>query len=118
MLTLEDQLTAVLQALCPRVYPDIAPTGTASPYVVWHMYGGQAVAYVEGPQAARRNAHVQINCWAASRGAANTLSLQIAQALHAHPTLQAQALAALQAAYDEDTGLYGALQDFSLWADR
>lgn len=118
MLTLEDQLTAVLKTLCPRVFPDIAPVDTAPTYVVWHMFGGRSVNYVEGPQAGRRNANVQVNTWATSRGAANTLSLQIAEALHAHPTLQAEAMSELNATWDEETGLYGAMQDFTLWAVR
>lgn len=117
-LTLEETLTAALQALCPRVFPDVAPDGTAVPYVVWHMYGGRPAIYTEGVQADRRNAYVQINVWHPSRATCNTLSLQIADALIAHPVLQADPLNELQAAFDEDTERRGAMQDFSLWAPR
>lgn len=116
--TLEATLHQALQALCPRVYPDVAPEGTATPYVVWHQLGGMAAQYVEGPMAGRRNCLVQINVWHESRLVANQLSLDIEAALTTHPTLQAQAQSALSAAYDEDAALRGSMQDFSLWADR
>lgn len=117
-LTLEETLSAALQALCPRVYPDVAPTGVAEPYVVWHLYGGQAPSYTEGALPNQRNAYVQINVWHPSRATCNTLSLQIEAALAAHPVLQAQPLNAIMATFDEDTERRGAMQDFSIWAPR
>ena len=117
-LNLETLLAATLQPLCARAYPDVAPDGTATPYVVWHELGGRAVQYVEGPLAGRRHALVQINVWAESRAVANQLSLDIEAALVAHPSLQAEPQGALQSAYDEDAHLRGAMQDFSLWATR
>lgn len=116
--TLEETLHQALQALCPRVFPDVAPEGTATPYVVWHQLGGMAPQYIEGPMADRRNCLVQINVWHASRLVANQLSLEIEAALTTHPTLQASAQSALAGAYDEDVDLRGSMQDFSVWADR
>jgi Protein of unknown function (DUF3168) len=121
-INIETQLQAVLQTLCPRVYPDVAPDDVATPYVVWHMYGGQAVAYVNGSQAARRNAYVQVNVWGASRGECNSLSLDIAKTLTddaATPNgMAAVAISELMGAFDKDTELRGSMQDFSLWGDR
>lgn len=121
-LNIETKLQNALKTLCDRVYPDVAPAGLALPYVVWHMYGGQSVAYTSGPLAARRNAFVQINVWGDSRLQCNDLSLQIAQLLTdqaASPTgMQAEAISELTSAFDEETKLRGAMQDFSLWADR
>jgi hypothetical protein len=117
-ITLETQLQAALLPLCTRVYPDVAPDGTLTPYVVWHELGGQSVQYVDGALANRRNALVQVNVWHESRAVANQLSLDIEAALVAHPTMQAQTQGALQAAYDDDASLRGAMQDFSLWAPR
>lgn len=116
--TLENQLQAALQALCPRVYPDVSPEGTATPYIVWHLYGGVPVQYTEGPQAAQRNALVQVNVWGASRTECNTLAHTVAAALLVHPTLQATAIAEPHTAYDKELDLRGSMQDFSLWADR
>lgn len=117
-LNLESQLVAVLKSLCPRVFPDVAPSGTAAPYVVWHLYGGQAPSYVEGKLFNRRNGYVQINVWGPVRTECNTLSLQIEQALVEQSSLQATALNALSSTYDENTDLRASMQDFSLWADR
>lgn len=117
-ITLETLLATALQALCPRTFPDVAPEGTATPYVVWHILGGRTVQYVEGELATRRNALVQINVWDESRAVANLLSLEIEDALVAHTTLRAEPQGGLQSAYDEDAHLRGSMQDFSVWADR
>jgi hypothetical protein len=117
-LTLETELYNVLSALCPRVFPDVAPEGTPEPYVVWHQYGGQAPMYVEGVMADRRNCYVQINVWHESRSVCNQLSLDIEAALVAHQAMQAQPLNAISATFDEDVSLRGAMQDFSLWVVR
>lgn len=115
---LEETLHQALVALCPRVFPDVAPEGTETPYVVWHQLGGLAPQYTEGPMADRRNCLVQINVWHASRLVANKLSLDIEVALTTHPTLHAETQSAITAAYDEDVHLRGSMQDFSVWADR
>jgi hypothetical protein len=117
-LPLETALVTTLQALCPRVYFDIAPVDVPQPYIVCHQIGGQAPMYQEGAVPARRNSNVQINVWGPSREVCNTLSLQVEQALVQHPTLQAQPLNALTALYDDDTATRGAMQDFSLWEAR
>jgi hypothetical protein len=117
-INLETLLADTLKTLCQRTFPDIAPEGTATPYVVWHILGGQSVQYVEGELATRRNALVQINVWHESRAVANQLSLDIEAALVAHTTLRAEVQGALQSAYDEDADVRGAMQDFSLWANR
>ena len=113
--TLETELATALQALCPRAYPDVAPEGTALPYIVWHQMPGSATMYTEGAMANRRNSNVQINVWAATRSACNQLSLAIEAALVAHPQLQVQPLNSLAAAYNEDSTLRGSMQDFSIW---
>lgn len=114
---LEQLLQAALQALCPRTWPDVAPLGPEGPYVVWSLYGGQSVPYVEGSLAQRRNAFVQVNVWGAGRTTCNALSLQIQAALVAHPQMQCVPLNALRTAFDQDTERRGAMQDFSIWAD-
>lgn len=117
-INLEAELSRVLLTLCARVFPDVAPEGTQAPYVVWHQYGGTAPIYTEGELLERRNSFVQINAWAQSRAQANTLSLDIEQALVANQLLQAQPLNAISTLYDEDTTLRGSMQDFSLWMAR
>lgn len=116
--TLENQLQAVLTAVTPRVYADVAPEGTAAPYIVWHLYGGDPLQYTEGQQAAQRNAWVQVNVWSASRTECNTLAHAAAAALLAHPTLQATVMTEPNTDYDKELDLRGSMQDFSLWAER
>lgn len=117
-MSLESDLVTLLKTLCPRVFPDVAPTDTQRPYITWQQIGGDAPVYVEGATPNRRNAQVQINAWADTRAQANALSLQIEAALVAATGMQAQPQGALIAAHDEDTDLRGAQQDFSIWALR
>jgi len=117
-MSLETALYGVLYAVCPRVTPDTADFGTARPYITWQQIGGPALVYVEGALPAERAAWVQINCWADTRLAANTLMLQVEAALVAAGTLSARPLGALQASHDDDTELCGSQQDFEIWADR
>lgn len=116
--TLEATLHQALQAVCERTYPDVAPEGTATPYVVWHQIGGTGTQYTEGPMATHRNALVQVNVWHASRLVCNQLSLSIEAALVAHPALQVEVQGSMSATYDEDAALRGSMQDFSIWAPR
>lgn len=117
-MTLESALFGVLSAVCPRVVPDVADLGTERPYITWQQIGGPAPMYVEGVLPAERAAWLQINCWADTRLAANTLMLQVEAALVAAGTLTARPLGALQAAHDDTAELFGAQQDFEIWADR
>lgn len=117
-MSLESDLVTLLKTLCPRVFPDVAPTDTQRPYITWQQIGGEALVYVEGATLNRRNAEVQINAWADTRAQANALSLQVEAALVAAAGLQARPQGALIAAHDEDTDLRGAQQDFSIWAIR
>jgi hypothetical protein len=117
-MSLETDLVAVLHTLCPRVFPDVAPTTTQRPYITYQQVGGERAHYVEGQQIAKVNALVQINVWHDTRLAANTLSRQVEAALLAATTLQAEPEGALVAAFDDATELRGAQQDFSIWGAR
>ena len=117
-MSLETALVAVLQPLCTRVYPDVAPADTPMPYVTWQQIGGPALMYLEGTLPSQRAAWVQINVWSDTRLQANQLMQDIEAALCAATTLTAKPQSALQAALD-DAGLQrGAMQDFEIWAAR
>ncbi len=117
-MSLETEIVAALTAVCPRTFPDVAPAGTATPYLVWQLYGGQSVTYVEGALPNTRNGFLQVTAWTPQRLESNTLIQQVEAALLAAPGLQARADSALQSAYDKDTTLRGAMQDFDIWAAR
>ena len=117
-MSIETSLYAALSAVCPRVFPDVAPVETTRPYVVWQMVGGPSPVYTENTQPNQAAAFVQITVWDDSRLVANTLTRQIEAALMAATTMQARPLSALTAAFDDGNELRGSMQDFEIWAPR
>lgn len=117
-MSLESKLFTELAALCPRVFPDVAPEATPRPYVTYQQIGGDPSFYVEGQVMARVNAYVQINVWHTERQAANALMRQIEAALLQSTAFQAAPQAGLIAGFEDDTETRSAQQDFSIWADR
>jgi len=116
--SLESDLYGVLSALCPRVYPDFAPTTEARPYLTWQIIGGSVIAPVSNDMPDKRNAMVQVNVWADTRAQANTMAQQIEEALMGSALFQARPIDALSAAFDDDLSVRGAQQTFSIWASR
>lgn len=115
----EAHIKAALDSLVDsRVYPDVAPSGSALPRIVYQQAGGLAVAYVENTLPNQRNARMQIACWAKTRLEASTLAEQAEAALMAASDMTATPLGAYTATQEQDTGLYGTRQDFSVWSAR
>jgi len=117
-MSLEAQLTAALQAVCPRVYPDVAPAMTPLPYVIYQQVGGPALVYTEGTLPPERAALMQITAWTNNRLTAAQLMLDIEAALCAAPGFTATPQGAQQTAPSDDPATRGAMQDFEIWADR
>lgn len=117
-MSLESKLFTELVALCPRVFPDVAPAGTQRPYVTYQQIGGDPSHYTEGTVMAKVNAFMQINVWHDGREQANALMRAIEAALLASTAFQAEPQSALISGYEEDTETRSAQQDFSIWADR
>lgn len=117
-MTLEADLYTELYALCPRVFPDNAPLDTTRPYITWQQIGGEALAYFERSTPTARNARIQINVYADTRVAANTLALAIEDALTVSTRFQAKPESALLATRELDFDAYGTMQDFNIWAQR
>lgn len=116
-MSLETDLQALLLTLCPRVFSDVAEAGAAKPFITWQQVGGDVLQPISG-MADKRNALVQINCWAERRIDANALALAVEAALVGATVFQARPQSALVATNDDDTDLRGAMQDFSIWASR
>lgn len=104
--------------MCIRVYPDLAPQGTARPYITWQQIGGGVIKPLANVLPDKRNAFIQINAWAETRLQANTISIDIETVLVQSTLFIARPQSALMAIFEEDTQLYGAMQDFSIWAVR
>ncbi len=113
-MSLESQIGNALQGLVEgRIFPDVAPEGTARPYIVYQQVGGSAFNYVEGGLVGLRNARVQISVWADARIQASQIGDQAEAILLGVAGLQPQVLGAASSIYEPDTGLRGRMQDFS-----
>jgi hypothetical protein len=117
-MTLEEKLVALLQAICPRTFPDFAPTDTARPYVTWQQIGGDAIDFFDNALPSKENALVQVNVWSDRRAEAKGLIKQIENALITSTAFDARPTAAAASDADSDMQRYCSRQDFSVWADR
>jgi len=111
----ESQLNTALVAIVPRVFPDVAPEGTAMPYCTWQQIGGTPVNFMS-ESSYKKNARIQINVWSKTRKEAMTLIRQIEDAMVLAP-LYGFVESGATATMDEDTKLRGAMQDFSFWIE-
>jgi len=119
-MSLESSLFNTLKALVGnRFYPDVAPLGVAKPYGTYQQVGGEAPTLLAGVPS-KRNARMQITFWSLTRAEANSLAVLAEAALETatSSTFQAKPLGAFVADHEEETKLFGARQDFSIWADR
>lgn len=113
-MSLESDLFAVLGPLVGnRAYPDFSIRPT-TPYITYDQAGGRAINFLEAGVIGRRNARIQINCWASTRLAANQLARDVEDALMASD-LKAYVLGAFSVTSNSDLNLYGTRQDFSVW---
>lgn len=117
-MSLESDLTARLQTVCPRVYPDFAPVSTPRPYVTYQRIGGEPVNYIENTVPAQRHTVVQVNVWADTRLSATTLIGQIEDALRTASAFTARPQSAAMDDFDADVPVYSTLMDFDIWATR
>jgi hypothetical protein len=108
----------VLQAVCPRTFPDFAPTTTTRPYVTYQQIGGAAVNFVDRLVPNKRNARMQVNVWANSRLDATTTMQAIEDAIRMSTVFQGEPESAPMTSFDADFPVYSAAQDFTIWADR
>ena len=118
MTGLEEDFVAVLRSQCARAFPDTAPLSTAKPYVTWMNVGGIALRYIDNTAANRRMALVQVNVWDTSRAGALALIRSIEDALCAAQAFVATPASEAVSSSEEDLGLYGARQDFTVLGRR
>jgi hypothetical protein len=117
-MSMEADLFNLLTAICPRVYPDVAPSGTVAPYATWQGIGGVSLRYTDGTAADKRNTFMQINVWSKTRLEANTLIRQIEDALCASSALTVEPQGEPLASHEPDGDLYGSIQRFSIYSSR
>lgn len=117
-MSLESNLYTVLGAVCPRTFPDVAPTTTVRPYVTYQQIGGEAVNTLDRWVPNKRNARVQVNVWADTRASAVSTLQAIEDAIRMSVLFQGEPESAPTSDYDHDMLVYGSMQDFTIWADR
>jgi hypothetical protein len=117
-MSMESDLNTLLVALCPQVFPDVAPEGTALPYVTWQELGGQTMRALDNTALDKRHTYLQINVWDATRAGALTLIRAIEDALCASAAFTARPEGEPLSMYEPDTYLYGSLQRFGVYAAR
>lgn len=114
-MSLESDIFDTLKGLVSnKCYPDVAPAGVVPSYIVWQQVGGAAFNFLEGAVVGKREARIQVACWATSRIAAAALARSAEDAMLAS-ALNPTALGAMVGVYDEDTLRFGTLQDFSVF---
>lgn len=97
-----------------RVFPDAATTDPAVPYAVYQQVGGQAFNFLEIAPTGLRHADVLVSIWSTTRKEVNTLMRAAEDALMAS-AIKAAPVSAFTAVFDDQTRLYGAQQNFSVF---
>lgn len=109
---------ALLPLASGGVHWNVAPQQAGSPRFVCQQVGGKGLNYVDDTVPDKQNARIQVAVWAGTPAEAKRLSLLAESALILAPGLQCETLGAATGTFEPDTGLHGARQDFSIWADR
>lgn len=117
-MSMESDLVALLKTICPRVHSDVAPAGTAKPFIAWQGLGGESVRYFDNTAPDKRNTYVQVSVYATTRLEALALIRQAEEALCASTLFAVDPQGEPLSTYEDDTKLYGAQQRYSIWAAR
>jgi hypothetical protein len=117
-MTVEADLYNVIKLIAPRVFPDVAPEGTAIPFVTWQGLGGKSLRFLNNAAADKRHTFMQISVWGATRLETNNLIRQIENALCAANQFVCTPEGEPLSTKDTDTNYYGAIQRFSIYSSR
>ena len=117
-MSFETDLVALLKGMCVRTYPDVAPSGTATPYITWQAMGGEALRYGDSTAPDKRNTLLQVSVWGQSRSEALALIRQVDDAVSASVLWQCAPTGEAASSYEPATQLYGSVQTFDIWAGR
>lgn len=114
MASAESIIDAALAPLAGgRIYPDVAPTGAARPYIVYQSAGGVDETTFDGLNELQ-NSRMQVVAWGEDRLSVALLVQQILRALTAAPVLGTP-IGAPVSVYEDDTRLFGSRTDVSIW---
>lgn len=117
-MSMESDLHTLLKTVCPRTFPDVAPSGTAAPFIAWQGLGGESLRFVDNTAPDKRNTYMQVSAYSTTRAEALALIRAAEAALCASPAFVCKPRGEPISTYEEDTKLYGAIQRHSIWAAR
>ncbi len=118
-MSLESELVARIQPLCPNAYQVVADDNAPHPHVVWQRMGGIPVQTYDGTLPGLRNALIQITTWAGTaKQACDFGGRHCPGAMRSVCCLGCIARGELAGTYDERSKLCGAVQTFSAWGQR
>jgi hypothetical protein len=117
-MSMESDLNTLLKTICPRTFPDIAPSGTVAPFIAWQGLGGESLRFVDNTAPDKRNTYMQVSVYSTTRLEALALVRAAEAALCGSATFVATPQGEPMTTYEDDTTLYGAIQRFSIWAVR
>ena len=66
-----------------RIYPVVAPQGTAGDFIVWRRIGGDPLAVMSGAGISRQYVNVQVDCLADTYDAADAIADAVRAAIKA-----------------------------------
>lgn len=99
-------------------YPDIAAIDAKLPYCTYQRMGGRPIKFMDGSLPDKKNAIVQINCWANSALEASDLIMKVEKAIIASSDIvTAEAVTEPTSTFTDDpnASMKGRMQDFSIW---
>lgn len=99
-------------------YPLVAPAGAPSTRIVYQQVGGFVVNYQEDTSSDVDHGRIQVTCWSPEQPTSANLCESVSETLILAPNLQARPVGARVSVYENDTKLYGARQDFSVWSPK
>ena len=117
-MTPEDHIEVVLAHLAGgRLYPDVAPLSTETPYITYQVVGGEPMNFLSGDRPTKQHVRMQVNCWAGAdeRAEVSELAKLVEDALRSATELQVEVVSGRTSTYDEETDSRGTMQDFMLF---
>ncbi|MDP9891231.1 hypothetical protein J2W32_000328 [Variovorax boronicumulans] len=107
-----------LESLGIAAYPVAAPADAERPYAAYQRVGGRSISFLGTELPSVKNERVQIAIWAERALQVEALGLQLENLLMSAEDFQVEPIGSPIDDHDEETGLYGSRQDFSIWSPR
>src|SRR5574340_121579 len=108
----ETVFSALSGLVAGRVYPSVAPDGAVAPFIVYQRVGSSPENTLADGQPVQQT-RMQIDAYATTYAAAQTLAQQIEAAMTAAPVSGIQIMD--MDGYEADVKLHRVTQDYSIW---